>query len=131
MSPTVSTQALFITCVIDAIQGRTVATVDIPAFFLQSKLKERDDNIWIRFKGAMASALIKLDKKKYGPCCIERHGKKIIYAKAKKAIYGTLKGAIMAYKKLYKQLTQWDFVPNNYDHCTMNKMVNGSQLTVV
>ena len=33
-SPTVSTKALFISCVIDAHEGRDIATVDIPGAFM-------------------------------------------------------------------------------------------------
>lgn len=34
------------------------------------------------------------------------------------------------YKILSKQLEDWGFVANNYDRCTLNKMVNYKQLTV-
>ena len=129
-SPTVSTQALITTCVIDAIQNRCVATVDINGFFsTKSAPRQR---CWIRFEGAMADALIKLDPNTYRKCCFKMYGKRVIYAKAKKAIYGTLRGAILAYNKLVKHMTEdWGFKPNHYDHCTMNKIVNGKQLTVV
>jgi len=39
-SPTVSTKALFISSVIDAHEGRDVATVDIPGAILQANLKK-------------------------------------------------------------------------------------------
>ena len=54
-----------------------------------------------------------------------------MYAKLTKAVYSTLLGAILFYKKLSKQLEEWGFEPNNYDRCTFNKMVNGNQLTVL
>lgn len=50
---------------INTIQERTVATVDIPVFFLPSELKEGDEDIWIRFEGPMALALVQLDPEKY------------------------------------------------------------------
>ena len=39
-SPTVSTHALMATCLIDAIEGRDVATIDIPGAFLQAEMDE-------------------------------------------------------------------------------------------
>jgi hypothetical protein len=38
-SPTVATEVLILTCVIDAIEGRDVATCDIPGAFMQSDMK--------------------------------------------------------------------------------------------
>ena len=35
-SPTVSTEGLMLSCMIDAMKGREVATVDIPGAFLQT-----------------------------------------------------------------------------------------------
>ena len=47
-SPTVATHALMATCLIDAIEGRYVATADIPGAFLQADM---DEDIWIKFEG--------------------------------------------------------------------------------
>jgi hypothetical protein len=38
-SPTVANEALMLTCVIDAIEGRDVASVDIPGAFMQSEME--------------------------------------------------------------------------------------------
>ena len=46
-SPTVLTPALMATCLIDAIEGRTVATANISGVFLQSTM---DDDVWIKFE---------------------------------------------------------------------------------
>ena len=43
-SPTVSTPALIATCLIDVIEGRNVATADIPGAFLQATI----DDVWIK-----------------------------------------------------------------------------------
>ena len=47
-----------------------------------------------------------------------------------KAVYGTILGAILFYKKLSKQLEYWGFEKNHYNECTWNEMVDGKQLTV-
>ena len=33
-------------------------------------------------------------------------------------------------KKIIKQLYNWDYLMNPYDHSTFNKMVNGKQITI-
>jgi hypothetical protein len=47
-SPTVSTQALFLTCLIDAHEGRDVATVDIPGAFMHADM---DGLVHLRLTG--------------------------------------------------------------------------------
>ena len=42
-----------------------------------------------------------------------------------------MKSALLFYQLFSGQLTDWGFKKNDYDACTMNKMVNGSQLTIV
>ena len=37
--PTVATEALFLTCLIDATEHRKVATVDIPGSFMQADME--------------------------------------------------------------------------------------------
>ena len=53
-SPTVSTEALFLSCVIDAPEGRKVATVDIPRAFMHS---EMDEVLHLRLDRPMAEQL--------------------------------------------------------------------------
>ena len=49
-----------------------------------------------------------------------------------KALYRTLGAARLFWQKLSKQLIDiWGFVPNKYDDCVVNKMINGHQMTVV
>ena len=120
------------TAAIDAIEDRYVVTTDIPGAFLQTDMPEDEDPVYIKFTGSMVDLLEKIDHKLYSQCTIvTRKGRKILYAKANKAIYGTLKAALLFWKKLKGQLEKWDFVENKYDKCTMNKLVNGKQLTVV
>ena len=48
-----------------------------------------------------------------------------------KALYGTLRAALLFWKKLSAKLIEWGFEINPYDWCVANKMVNGKQLTVL
>ena len=131
-SPTVSLYAIILTAMVDAIEDRYVVTTDIPGAFLQCDLPDDEEPIYIKFTGSMVDILKKIDPKLYGRCTVTtKKGKRILYAKANKAIYGTLKAALLFWKKLSDQLIKWDFETNDYDPCTMNKMVNGKQLTII
>ena len=128
-SPTVSLHALILSCMIDAIEGRDVATADIPGAFLQTDMPE-DEIVHIRLDGTMAELLCRLDPNLYAPCMITRGRTKVLYAKANKAIYGTLRAALLFWENLSGALTEWGFKANPYDRCTMNKMINGHQCTI-
>ncbi|VEU34053.1 unnamed protein product [Pseudo-nitzschia multistriata] len=129
-SPTVSLYALVLSCVINAIEGRDVATVDIPGAFLQTPMPEGED-VYIRLDGTMAELLCRVDPKMYRKYLVNRNGKKTLFTKAEKAIYGTLRAALLFWEKLYGQLEEWGFELNPYDPCTVNKMINGKQCTIV
>ena len=131
-SPTVSTEAILMTSIIDAEEGRDVATCDIPNAFIQTEVQERDkdgDRTIMKIRGVLVDLLCEIDPvyKKY-----VRHDKrgKILYVKIVKAIYGMLVSAMLFYKKLTKDLEQYGFKTNPYDPCVANKMVNGHQMTV-
>jgi hypothetical protein len=55
-SPTVSIYALMTSCLMDAIEGRKVATCDIPGAFLQADWPA-DRNCYLKFEGAMVSMI--------------------------------------------------------------------------
>ena len=60
----------------------------------------------------------------------KKTGKKKLYSKLTKAVYGTLLGAILFYQKRSGQLYEWGYTKNHYDPCTFNKTINGKQLTI-
>ena len=47
------------------------------------------------------------------------------------SMYVTLRGVLIYYKKLRKELETYGFVINPYDPCVGNKWVKGSQLKIV
>jgi len=58
-------------------------------------------------------------------------GKLVLYVICKKAIYGTMNAALLAYKKLAKLFKVWGFVMNPYDPCVWNKEVRKFQLSIL
>ena len=129
-SPTASLSGLIMTCVIDAYERRDVATVDIPGAFLQAKQPD-DDVVHVVLDGRMAELLAKLSPETYQEYIHHRRGQAYIYCKLDCALYGTLKAAMLFWRKLSKNLKENGFIVNPYDWCIVNKNINGSQCTIV
>ena len=128
-SPTVSTEALFLSCVIDGQEGRQVATVDIPGAFMHS---EMDEVLHLRLDGPMAELLCKVDETKYRQYMCYEKKKPVLYVQLMRALYGTLQAALLFWINLSTFLTEeLGFELNPYDPCVANKMINGKQCTVV
>ena len=127
-SPTVSTEALLLSCLIDAFEGRDVATVDLPGAFLQTEI---DDLVYIRLRGDVALQLVNTNPKKYKQFLkYNSRDKPYISAILAKALYGTLKASKLFYEDIIGFLVGQGFTINPYDHCAANKLVKGKQLTV-
>jgi hypothetical protein len=84
-SPTVATEALILSCLIDAIEKRDVATCDIPGAFMQSDM---EGDVVMKLEGVMADVILKIDPTKYKKHTILERGKPVVYVKLKK---GTLR----------------------------------------
>jgi len=126
--PTVSTEVLFLSCVIDAKEGRDVATVDVPGAFMHADM---DAEVRVCLVGKMAKLLIKIDPDRYSSCVTWEKGKMVLYVRLKKALYGTLQAALLFWKLLSSKLQEWGYVINPYDWCVANKVIDGKQCTIV
>ena len=128
-APTVSTEAVFLTAVIDALENRDVAVLDVPGAFMQADI---DELVHVRFTGEMVKMLLQIDEQMYREYVVVERGEQVMYMELLKALYGTLCAARLFWQKLSKQLIDvWGFVPNKYDDCVVNKEINGKQMTVV
>ena len=56
-SPTVATESIILTSVIDAMEGRDVATVDIPNAFIQTRLFDEAEMAIIRIRGVLVEVV--------------------------------------------------------------------------
>jgi hypothetical protein len=126
-SPTVSTEAVFLTAVIDAMENRVVAVIDVPGAFMQADM---DELVHVRFTGKMVDLLLDIDKAMHKHCVTYERGERVMYVELLKALYGTIRAARLFWDKLSSKLQEWGFTPNPYDSCVVNKMVDGKQLTV-
>jgi hypothetical protein len=107
-SPTVSTEATLITAVIEAKEGREVATCDIPNAFVQTELSHTDkdgDRTIMKIRGSLEDILCEMDALYTDFVVWEQRGReKVLYVHVKKALYGLLESAMLFYRKLVKDL---------------------------
>ena len=127
-SPTVRTESLLLSCVIDAHERRHVMTCDVPGAFMQVDV---DEVVHVRLAGALAELLTKVDPELYAKYVSMERGKPVLYVQLLKALYGTLSAALLFWKDLSQHLHEQGYRPNPYDSCVMNRMVNGKQSTVL
>ena len=126
--PTVNTDSVFLTGVVDAHERRAVAILDIQNGFLHS---ENDEYVLMLLRGKLSELLVKVDPSLYRKYIItSKQGVSMLYVKLTKDLYGMLRSAMLFYKKLRGHLEGKVFEVNPYDPCVANKLVNGSQMTV-
>ena len=117
-SPTMNVEALFITCLIDAMEGREVMTCSIPGAFMQS---EMDELIHMKLEGEIALLLIRLDPS-FKQFLTYQWGKPVIYTELNKALYGMLQATLLFWRNLSGFLIEkLGFEANPYDFCVVNK----------
>ena len=126
-SPTVATESVFITAMIDAAEHRCVGIVDVPGAFMQA---EDNDGTIMRIDGRMAEMLMEIDHEAYAPYITSESDRPVLYVELKRALYGTLKAARLFWEKLSSKLQEWGFDMNPYDSCVANKIINDKQCTV-
>jgi hypothetical protein len=126
-SPTVSTDALMLTLLIDAMEGRDVATADVAGAYLHAKMK---DFTLLKMEGESVDILCDVsdEYKKY--VCYE-NGKKVLYLKLEKALYGCVQSALLWYELFSGTLMDMGFELNPYDTCVANMTVDDKQCTIV
>jgi hypothetical protein len=80
----------------------------------------------------MAELLTWVDPDKYRTYMSQENGKQVLYIELQKALYGTLQVALLFWENLTGFLTmELGFTINLYDNCVVNKMIDGTQCTII
>ena len=109
-APTASTEAVFLTTVIDALENREVAVLDVPGAFMQADI---DELVYVRFTGEMVEKLLHMDYDMYKDYVVTKKGEKVMYMELLKVLCSTLRAARLFWEKLSKQLIDvWGFTRN-------------------
>jgi hypothetical protein len=126
-SPTVCTESVLLSCIIDAVEYRDVDVIDIPNAFVQTCIEDEKDMAIIRIRGVLVDLLVEIAPDAYKPYVYkDRKGGNQLLVKCKNALYASL----LYYRKFTKSLTDIGFKINPYDPCVANKMIDGEQMTI-
>ena len=125
-SPTIQMESLFLSLLIDAKEGRDVATANVVGAYLLTKM---EDHTLVKVVGESVRIMCEVNKKYVRYVTLE-NGKRVLYLKLKKALYGCIMSALLWYQTFVEVLMDLGIVLNKYDACVANKQIDGSQCTV-
>jgi hypothetical protein len=126
-SKTVSTEALMISLMIDAKEGRDVAIADVAGAFLHADLL---DFVIMKLEGKFVDIMCSVNPA-YKDYVVFEGGKKVLYLRLLKALYGTVKASMLWYNLFVGTLLKLGFRLNPYDPCVANAIIKGKQCSVV
>ena len=102
---------------------------DITAAYFHAGMEGKDE-VLMTLRGPLAELMALSAPEVYRDYVTLQGGKKVLYVRLQRALYGMLKSALLFYRKLCGDLKRMGFELNPYDPCVANKVVNGNQLTV-
>jgi hypothetical protein len=108
-SPTVATEAVLLSCIIDAKEGRDVTVIDIPNAFIQTRVEDEGDMAIIKIRGVLVDILVKIAPDVYKSyVTTDKKGIKQLLVQCQNALYGTMVASLLYYRKFTKSLTVSD-----------------------
>ena len=127
-SPTLQLESLFLSLMIDVMEGRDVAIFDVPGAYLHAEMP-KDKRVLMKFRGEFVDIMCKVNPEHKKNVIYEK-GKKVLYVRVLRAIYGAIQSALLWYELYATTLMNMGFEINPYDKCVANKMINGKQCTM-
>ena len=125
-SPTLSSESLLMLLCVDAIEERDTAFCDVAGAYLNALMKEL---VHMKLTGEVVDIMCNLDSS-YREFVVIENGRKTLYVRLVKALYGCIQSALRWYELFSSTLVKQGFELNPYDMCVANKIVDGKQLTV-
>ena len=127
-SPTVSSDAIMLTLMVDAMEGRDVATADVAGAYLNA---EMDDYVLMRLEGEDVTLMCDVNSTYRDYVHRGKNGRKVLFLRLARALYGCVKSALLWYQLFSSTLQQMGFKLNPYDLCVANAEIKGAQCTIV
>ena len=113
MSPAIALEALFASFIINAHEGRAVQNFDIIGEYLHAS--PPDDKIFhMKLEVELVDMVCRVNPKKN---ITYEKGKKVLYVRILKAIYGIIYSALLLYELLSTKLSDLGFKLNPYKFC--------------
>jgi hypothetical protein len=91
---------------------------------------DMDEVVHMRLAGKMVELLLRIAPE-YEQHVVIEGGQRVLYVLLLKALYDTMRVALLFWRKLTSKWQEWGFQMNPYDLCVANKMIGGSQCTVM
>jgi hypothetical protein len=130
-SPTVATESVLLSCIIDAEEHRDVVVVDIPNAFVQTRVENKKDMALIKIRGILVEILVEIAPEAYKSYVSQdKKGNKQLLVQCQNALYRKMVTSILYYRKFVKSLTDISFIINPYDPCVANKIIEGEQMNI-
>src|SRR5210317_2066024 len=119
---------MMLSLAIDAHKKRFVAVTDIDGAYLHAHM---DEFVLMVFEGRMAEMLVKASPQYKQFLHVTKSGKKLLYVRLKRALYGCIRSAMLWWTMLSEFLIKEGFKLNPYDSCVANKILPcGKQITI-
>ena len=100
-SPTVATESVLLTCIVDAEEGRDVAVINIPNAFIQTQVEDEKDMAFIRIHGVLVDILLDIAPDVYEPyVMMDRKGNKQLIVQCLNAMYGMMVASLLYYQQV-------------------------------
>ena len=125
--PTITTNALLLSILNDAIEWKDVATTDVAGAYLKAYLNYL---VLMKFTGKFGQHALQLnpEQEKF---VVTKNRVKVLYIHLIKAIYRCVKAAFLWYEMLSIMLKNMGFVLNPYNPCIDNCMFEVKKCTTV
>ena len=111
-----------------------MALIDILNAFVQTDQAINGKPVFVlmAIRGTFADMLVSITPEVYGPYLTNNKDENsLLHLKLIKALYSLMEVSLMFYQKLRKDMENKGIEVNPYDPCVANKMIDGSQFTIV
>ena len=102
-SPTVTTESVEVTSVVDAKQERDVVSMDISNAFVQTEVPQGDERILVKIQGALVDMLLNIDPEKHKDFVIGEGQNKFLCLHIIKALCGMLMASFFLLQQIQER----------------------------
>jgi hypothetical protein len=112
-SPTITTEAILLLCIIDAEEDRDVTIINIPNALMRIQVEDKEDMVIIKICGVLVDILVQIAPDVYKSYIMtDKKGMKQSLVQRQNALYGTMVASLLYYRKFTKSLTSVGFEIN-------------------
>ena len=114
--------------IIFAYEKRATAVFDVPGAYFHADIPDGKFTL-LKITGQFVDIVCEVNPEFKQDVRYE-NGKKVLYVRILKAIYGMIESALLWYELYVTVLLDEGYELNQYDKCVANRIVNGKQCTI-